>query len=95
MFLKETLTNIKVPDFHGFNTRATTESGQSTKPKTKLIYTPLIDQTPSDPSNIMTAMIEVEKLTNEACQAYTVSTADQQLYRVILDVTWINPQRFS
>ena len=81
--------------FHGFNTRATRESGQSTKPKTKLIYTPLIDQTPSDPSNIMTAMIEVEKLTNEARQAYTVSTADQQLYRVILDVTWINPQRFS
>ena len=27
MFLKETLTNSKVPDFHGFNTRATLESG--------------------------------------------------------------------
>lgn len=34
MFLKETLINSKVPDFHGFNTRATiTEFRQSNKPK--------------------------------------------------------------
>ena len=80
------MENSKVPDFHGFNTRAIRESGQSTKPKTKLIFIPLIDQTPSDPSVMMTAMIEAEKLTNEAGQAYTVFTADQQLYRVILDI---------
>ena len=43
----------------------------------------------------MTDMIEAEKVTNEAGQAYTVFTADQQLYRVILDVFWTNPQRFS
>ena len=91
MFLKKTFTNSKVPDFHGFNTSATTESGQSTKPKTKLIYTPLIGQTPSDPSTMMTAMIEEEKLTNEAGQAYTVFTVDQQLYRVILEIIWTNP----
>ena len=95
MFLKETLTNSKVPDFHAFNTRATRESGQRTKPKTKFIYTPLIDQTLSDSSTMMTAMIEAEKLTNEAGQAYTVFTADQQLYRVILDIISTNLQRFS
>ena len=33
MFLKETLTNSKVPDFHDFNTRATREFGQSIKSK--------------------------------------------------------------
>ena len=44
---------------------------------------------------MMTAMIEVEKLTNEAGQAYTVFTADQQLYCVILDIFWTNPLRFS
>ena len=36
LFLKETLTNSKVPHFHGFNNRATRESGQSTKPKIDL-----------------------------------------------------------
>ena len=73
--------------FHGFNTRATRESGQSTKPKkTQKTYTPLIDQNPSNTPTMMTAMIEAEKLTNEAGQAYTVFTADQQLYRVILDI---------
>ena len=94
MFLKETLTNSKVPDFDGFNTRATRESEKSTKLKTKLIYAPLINQTPSDPSTMTTAMIEAEKLTNEASQAYTVFIADQQLYCVVLDIIWTNPQRF-
>ena len=73
--------------FHGFNTRVTRESGQSTKlKKKKKTYTPLIDQNPSNAPTMMTAMIEAEKLTNEAGQAYTVFTADQQLYRVILDI---------
>ena len=94
-FLKETLTNNKKPDFHGFNTRATTESGQSTKPKTKLIYTPLIDQTPSDSPTMIATMVEAEKLTNEAGQAYTVFTVNQQLCRVILDIIRTNPQIFS
>ena len=69
MFLKETLTNNKVPDFHGFNTRATRDSGKSTKAKAKSIYTPLIGKFLSDPSTLVTAMIEAEKLTTEVCQA--------------------------
>ena len=64
MFLKDTLANSKVPEFYGFNTRAKRESGKDTKPKRKLIYTPLIDQTSSDPSTMTTAIIEAEKLTN-------------------------------
>ena len=44
---------------------------------------------------MMTAMIELEKPTNEAGQAYTIFTADQQLYCVILGIIWTNPQRFS
>ena len=39
MFLKETRTNSKVPDFHGFNTRATRDSGKSTKAKDLQICT--------------------------------------------------------
>ena len=62
MFLKETLRNSKVPDFFGFSSRVTRESGQSTNPKTKLLYTALIDHTPSDPSTMMTTMTEAEKL---------------------------------
>ena len=95
MFFKETLTNSKVPGYYGFNNRATRESGQSTKPKTKLVYTSLIDQTPSDPSTMMTAMIEAERLTNEAGQAYAVFTADQQLYCIVFNIICTNSQRFS
>ena len=40
--------------------------GQSTRPKQKLTYTSLIDQTTSDKPTMMVAMIEAEKLRNEA-----------------------------
>ena len=69
--------------------------GQSTRPKQKLTYTSLIDQTTSDPPTMVVAMIEAEKLRNEAGYAYTVFAADLQLYRVILDIIWSNFQRFS
>ena len=59
-FVKDMVIQTSVPDFTGYNTKQTRESGQSTKPKTKVIYKPLINKTPSDPSNILTAMCGIE-----------------------------------
>ena len=39
-------------DFNGFNTEGLCEAGVSLKPKSRVIYQPLIDKTPSDPSAI-------------------------------------------
>ena len=58
------------------------------KPKTKLVFQPLIDKTPSDPSTILTAMHEAEIITNDAGQTTTIFTLDQQLYKIALVIIW-------
>ena len=70
-------------------------NGQSLKSKTKVIFTPLLDRTPSDPSTVFTAMIEAEKITSQAGQNITIFTTDQQLYRVTLEVMWMEPIAFK
>ena len=42
------------------------------KPKTKLVFQPLIFKTPSDPSTILTAMHEAELITNDTGQTTTI-----------------------
>ena len=71
------------PEFGGFNTKMAREQGHAIQPASKVMYTPLLDMTPSDPDTMMTAMVQAQKLTNETGQVYTVFTADQQLYRVM------------
>ena len=65
------------------------------KPKTTAIYMPLIDMTPSDPTTMMTAMVQAQQLTSGCGQAVTVFTADQQLNRVMVYITWVYPELFS
>ena len=43
---------------------------------------------------MLTAIIESQRLTNEAGQQITTFTADQQLYRVMVDITWVYPEMF-
>ena len=89
-FLGATLTSNNIPDFDGYNTREARMAGQSTKPKTNNFYRPLIDKTPSDPSAVLTSMTDTEQICNAAGQGFTILTSDQQLYRVMVDITWSN-----
>ena len=57
-FIKSSLTNDKVPDYNGFNTQRTRDSGQILKPKSKVVFSPLLNRTPSDSSTILTSMAE-------------------------------------
>ena len=87
-FMKEILTQPSVPDFAGYNTKQMRESGQIMKTKSKLIFRPLINKTPLDPSTMLTAMYDIEDASHQAGQQVTVFTCDQQLYRVIRDIIW-------
>ena len=89
-FIKSSLTNDKVPDYNGFNTQRT-----RLKPKIKVVFTPLLDRAPSDPSTMLTTMAEAARISHEAGQSVTVFTADQQLYRVALDILWAYETRFT
>ena len=61
-FIKSVLKSDETPDYNGYNT-INRNNGQSLKSKTKVILTPLLDRIPSDPSTMLTAMIEAEKIT--------------------------------
>ena len=84
----------KTLEFGGFNTRLGREHAFSPRPATTAMYTPLIDMVPADPNTMMTAMCEAQRLTVKCGQEYTVFTADQQLYRVMVNVTWVYPELF-
>ena len=55
----------------------------------------LIDLKAVDPSTMLTAAIEGQRLTNLAGQKYTVFTCDQQLYKILCDIKWICPENFK
>ena len=65
------------------------------KTKSKVTFLPLIDKTPSDPSTILTVLLEAERITVQAGQEFTVFTLDQQLYKADLDVIWSDALRWN
>ena len=93
-FIKMSLSDDSCPDFNGFNTGETKRAGQAPKPKTRISFRELLDQTPSEPSTMLTAMVDAEKVTNATGQKITVFTADQQLYSVLLDIVWTDRDRW-
>ena len=94
-FFQDILTSSKCPEFNGYNTKLCREQGHTLKPKTKVVYMPLIDKPPADPSTMMTAMLKAERISNGIGQDFVVFTADQQLYRIALNILWENPDKFS
>ena len=61
-FKKATLTQSNVPDYNGFCTAESRIGGKPLLPETKILYQPYIDEPPTDPSTILTAMEDAEKL---------------------------------
>ena len=94
-FIKSSLINDKVPDCNGLNTQRIRNSGQSSKPKSKTVFTLLLDRTLSDPSTMLTTMAETARIIQEGGQSVTVFIVDQQLYRVALDILWTYETRIT
>ena len=94
-FLTEIVSNENTPEFGGYNTRRAREQGHSIKAKTNAVYLPLIDMAPAEPTTMLTAMLEAQRLTNATGQVYTIFTNDQQLYRVAVNITWVYSDLFT
>ena len=90
-FLHTVIEDDKCPEFNGYNTKICREQGHAPKPKTNIVYLPLIDMPPADPSTMFTAMVKAQNISKEVGQEYVVFTCDQQLYRISLQVQWDNP----
>ena len=94
-FFNDIMNKADIAEFNGYNTQMARDQGHSVNAQTKAVYCPLIDMTPSDPDTMLTAMIEAEKKTHATGQKYTIFTTDQQLYRVVLAIMWVYPERFK
>ena len=86
-FLHDVINKDDTSEYSEYNVRTTRDHSQSKKPATKVVYTPLINRKPSDSTTMLSAMIEAQRLTIVAGQKITIFTADQQLYKVMVDIT--------
>ncbi|KAL5007014.1 hypothetical protein ScPMuIL_015820 [Solemya velum] len=94
-FLNQNCRRFCNPRVRRFSTRTSREQRHGVKPASKAVYMPLLDMVPSDSSTMMTAMIRAQALTDQTGHVYTVFTADQQLYRVLVGVMWVYPELFT
>lgn len=94
-FMKQIVSDKNKPEFGGYNTKLCREKGLISQPATRAIYTPLIDMDPTDSDTMLTAMVEAQQLTNKCGQDVTIFTNDQQLYKVVVHITWAYPDRFA
>ena len=65
-FLKSIVTDPLSPEFGEFNTKIARELSLRVKREMKAIYIPLIHMKPSDPTTMMTAMLEAQRITRES-----------------------------
>ena len=61
-FFKNILTCGDCPEYGGFNPNICREQGRALEPKIKIVYLPLIDNGPADPSMMVTAMVKAQKI---------------------------------
>ena len=93
-FLKKIAVEDRCPEYGGFNTRNARERGQQVEKKTSVMYTPFLDMTPSEPDTMKTAMVHAQHITALTGQEWTIFTCDQQLYKVVVNILWHEPELF-
>ena len=95
-FLSQILGPNSCPEWNGFNSHLNRADGHNIIPATTCVYTPWIDMKPSDPDTMLTAIYgRGRSLVKSTGQDIVVFTRDQQLYKVAVNITWANPERFQ
>ena len=71
--------------YGGYLTKISREQNHTARPATQTKYRSLLNLKLSDPSTVKTVMIESQRLTSDCGQQFVTITADQQIYKVIVD----------
>ena len=95
VFINNVIKTDNCPEFNGYNTKICREQDHAPKPKTKAMYLPLIDMTPSDPDTILTSLRQAQEITTTCGQEFVVFTGDLQLYKVAVNILWAYPDQFG
>ncbi len=94
-FLRDIATENFVPEYNGYMTERCRERGVAIQPMSVVEYQPLINAKPSDPSTVLTSMLQAKQVADTHAQKYVVMTGDLQIYRVMVQITWDDLEIFS
>ena len=90
-FFLDIVSKDVCPEYNGYCYRLNHDQGLSIRPKTKIIYMPLLDMVPANPTTMQTSMVQAKRLAAEHGQNFCIYTCDQQLYCIAATILWNNP----
>eukprot|EP00745_Piridium_sociabile_P037812 TRINITY_DN68984_c0_g1_i6.p1 TRINITY_DN68984_c0_g1~~TRINITY_DN68984_c0_g1_i6.p1 ORF type:complete len:1121 (+),score=248.01 TRINITY_DN68984_c0_g1_i6:81-3443(+) len=90
-FLEDIVLKEGTPEYNGYNTRVCRETGMTPAPKSAYSYLPLLNMKPTDPTAVLTSITRGIELTRDANQDILVITADAAIYKIIVDISFHQP----
>ena len=95
-WLSQVHGNDKPVEWAGFNAQQDRlVAGSAQKPKTLVVFGPMIDSPPAHPDTVLTTLVYLEKTLNSFGMQYTHLTVDLQLYQTACLVQWNDPVRWN
>ena len=91
-FFKDVLFHSNTPEYNGYNTQFCRQSGTKLAPKSAVVYLPLINKKASDPNTVLTSITRGLQITRDSNQDVKVLTCDQQIYKIVVDITFHQPE---
>ena len=85
-FFLDIVSEDKCSKYNGYCYRLSNDQGLSITPKTKIIYMPLLDMVPANPTTLQTSMTQAKILSFKHGRRFCIYTCDQQLYWIAASV---------
>ena len=82
-------------DWAGYNAYEDRKSQTTNKPKTIVVFGPLIDSQPSQPDTVLTTLVYLERSLKSFGMKYAHITVDLQLCIVACLIQWSDPMRWK
>ena len=95
-WLSQVHENDKPVEWAGFNAQQDRlVVGSAQKPKTLVVFGPMIDSPPAHPDTVLTMLVHLKRTLNTFGMQYTHLSVDLQLYQTACLIQWNDPQRWT
>ena len=91
-FFNDVMFKSNTPEYNGYNTQLCRESGMNPAPKSAVAYLPLINMKASDPNTVLTSITRGFEVTRDSNQDTLILACDQQIYKIVVDITFHQPE---
>ena len=96
VWLSQVHGNDRPVECAGFNAQQDRfMAGSAQKPKTLVVFGPMIDSPPAHPDTVITTLVNLERVLNSFWLQYTHIKGDLQLYQAACLVQWNDPLRWT